>query len=193
MRGRFFPGTVAAVLALVAAAPPVPAADTYGVDPAHSAVTFKIEHVGISYVQGRFNQVSGELAIDKDDPSKSSYTLTINVESVDTNQKQRDTHLRSDSFFNAKQFPTITFKSTSVKPVKDGLEVTGELTLHGETKPISFRLSGGKETEFPKGLKRIGYWSDNLKIKRSDFGMDQMLNAIGDSVSISVSVEAVKK
>jgi polyisoprenoid-binding protein YceI len=192
MRSRYFLGAVATVLALVAAHP-VRAADSYGVDPAHSSVTFKIQHVGISYVQGRFNQVSGQFTIDKDDPSKSSYSLTINVESVDTNQKQRDTHLRSDTFFNAKQFPTITFKSTSVKPVKDGYEVTGDLTLHGETKPITFKLSGGKETEFPPKMKRIGYWTDDLKIKRSDFGMDQMLNAIGDEVSISVSVEAVKK
>jgi polyisoprenoid-binding protein YceI len=191
MGSRLFHGAVAAVLTL-AAVSSVRAADSYGVDPMHSSVSFQIEHAGISYVHGRFNQVSGEFTIDKDDPGKSSYKLTINVDSVDTNNKQRDTHLRSGDFFNVKQFPTITFKSTSVKPVDGGYEVTGDLTMHGETKEIKFKLSGGKETEFPPKVKRAGYWAD-FKIKRSDFGMNKMLEAIGDQVYIAVGVEAVKK
>ena len=191
MRSRFLSGTVATVLTL-AAIPSIRAADNYGVDPMHTSVSFKIQHAGISYVHGRFNQVSGEFTIDKDDPSKSSYNLTIKTDSVDTNNSKRDAHLRSGDFFNVKQFPTITFKSTSVKPVDGGYEVKGDLTMHGETKPITFTLSGGKETEFPPGFKRAGYWTD-LKLNRSDFGMDKMLNAIGDPVEISVGVEVVLK
>ena len=114
------------------------------------------------------------------------------VESVDTNNKQRDGHLKSADFFNAKQFPTISFKSSAFKPIEGGYEVTGDLTLHGETKPITFKLSGGKETEFPPKVKRAGFWAD-LKIKRSDFGMTKMLEAIGDSVYVSVGVEGTKK
>ncbi len=191
MRSRLLHGAVVAVLMLIPVSS-VRAADSYGVDPMHTSVSFQIQHAGISYVHGRFNQVSGEFTIDKDDPANSSYALTINVDSVDTNNKQRDTHLRSGDFFNVKQFPTITFKSTSVKPVEGGYEVTGNLTLHGETKEIKFKLSGGKETEFPPKVKRAGYWTD-IKIKRSDFGMKNMLEAIGDPVYIAVGVEAVKK
>ena len=191
MRSRFVLGAVAAVLA-VAAAPALHAADQFKVDPVHSSISFQIEHAGISYVHGRFNNVSGEFTIDKADPSKSSCSLTIKAESVDTNQKGRDQHLRGADFFNAKQFPTISFKSTSFKAVKDGFEVTGEMTMHGETKPVTFILKGGKETEFPPKTKRTGYFAD-FNIKRSDFGMNKMLEAIGDTVYVSVGIEGTQK
>jgi polyisoprenoid-binding protein YceI len=191
MRSRFILGTVAAILAL-AAVPALHAGDDFKVDPVHSSVSFQVQHAGISYVHGRFNVVSGEFTIDKTDPSKSSCALSIKAESVDTNNQQRDTHLKSADFFNVKQFPTITFKSTAFKAVEGGYEVTGDLTLHGETKAVTFKLSGGKETEFPPKVKRTGYWAD-LKINRSDFGMNKMLEAIGDTVFISVGVEGTKK
>src|SRR5262245_33853468 len=190
MRTRLFVRAVAAVL-VVSAAVSLRAADTFTVDPVHSSVSFQIEHFGISYVHGRFNEMSGEFSIDKDDPSKSSITLTIKVDSVDTNNKQRDGHLKSPDFFNAKQFPTISFKSKSLKAAKDGYEVMGDLTMHGETKEISFTLHGGKEMEM-KGQKRIGYWSE-LRLKRSDFGMKNMMGGIGDTVYVSVGVEGTKK
>jgi polyisoprenoid-binding protein YceI len=191
MRHRFLLRIAAAVVA-VAIVASLQAADTYSVDPIHSSVSFQIEHAGVSYVHGRFNEVSGEFTIDKEDPSKSSISFSIKVESVDTNNKQRDGHLRSDSFFDAKQFPTITFKSKTMKAVKDGYEVTGELKIHGETKEISFKLNGGKETKLLTKTTRTGYWAD-LTIKRSDFGMKGMLEAIGDTVYISVGVEGNKK
>jgi polyisoprenoid-binding protein YceI len=191
MHRRFQLAIVAAVFA-PAIVPALHAADTYTIDPVHSSVSFQAQHAGISYVHGRFNDVAGEFTIDKDDPSKSSVTLTIKVESVDTNNKQRDGHLRSGDFFNAKQFPTMTFKSKSFKAVEGGYEVTGDLTMHGETKAITFKLSGGKETEFPPKVQRTGYWAD-LKIKRSEFGMNKMLEAIGDTVYVSVAVEGTKK
>jgi polyisoprenoid-binding protein YceI len=184
--------TVAAVLA-VAAVASLQAADTYTVDPVHSSVSFQVQHAGISYVHGRFNEMSGEFTIDKDDPSKSSIAFTVKTDSVDTNNKQRDGHLKSPDFFNVKQFPAINFKSKSIKKGdKDSYEVTGDLTMHGETKEIKFKLSGGKETEFPPKVKRTGYWAD-LALKRSEFGMGKMLEAIGDTVYISVGVEGTKK
>jgi polyisoprenoid-binding protein YceI len=191
MGSRFFFGTVATVLAL-AVAPTLHASDDYKIDPVHSSISFQIQHAGISYVHGRFNDVSGEFTIHKADPTKSSCSLTIKVESVDTNNKGRDTHLRSADFFNVKQFPTITFKSTAFKAIKDGYEVTGDLTMHGETKSVTFKLNGGKETEFPPKVKRTGYYAD-LKVNRSDFGMNKMLEAIGATVYISVGVEGTKK
>jgi polyisoprenoid-binding protein YceI len=190
MRHRFLLRIAAAVVA-VAVVASLQAADSYSVDPVHSSVSFQIEHFGISYVHGRFNKMKGEFTIDKDDPSKSSISLTIDADSVDTNNQQRDGHLKSPDFFNVKQFPTISFKSKSLKADKDGYEVTGDLTMHGETKEISFKLNGGKQMEM-KGQKRTGYWAD-LRLKRSDFGMKNMLEGIGDTVYISVGVEGTAK
>ena len=168
------------------------AADSYQLDPMHSSVAFKIQHVGISWVQGRFDDVSGACTIDKDDPAKSSFEMAIKTASVDTNVAQRDEHLRSPDFFDAKQFPAITFKSTAVKKADDGYAVTGDFTLHGVTKSITLTLVGGKEAEFPKGTQRIGFITE-LKLKRSDYGMDKMIPAVGDEVRIFISVEVVKK
>lgn len=164
----------------------------YILDSAHTSVSFKVGHVGISWIHGRFNEVAGSFAIDKDNPGKSSFTMTIQTASVDTGIKKRDDHLRSPDFFNAKQYPTITFKSTSVKAAGEGYEVTGDFTMHGTTRPITFTLKGGKEAEFPKGMMRIGFSTD-LSLKRSDFGMDKLIPAAGDEVQISVSFEGVKK
>jgi polyisoprenoid-binding protein YceI len=179
------------LLAVVAALPA--RADEYAVDPVHSGLTFKISHIGLSQVPGRFNDFSGAFVIDPD-PAKCSFSGTIKVESVDTGNAQRDTHLRSPDFFNAKQYPTITFKSTSVKAVKDGYEVTGEFTMHGATKPVVMTLTGGHKAEFPKGVQRTGFWTTgDLVIKRSDFGMDKALDALGDEVHIAITFEGTKK
>ncbi|MFL5241698.1 MAG: YceI family protein [Gemmataceae bacterium] len=179
-----------ALLAFVAA--PVQAAD-YAVDDSHSSVTFKIGHLGISEVHGRFDDMAGSFEIDKGEPEKSSFMLTIKTESVDTNNKKRDDHLRSPDFFNVKQFPAITFKSTKVALAKDKTYVvTGDLTMHGKTKSISFNLKGGKEVEFPKGTKRVGFTTE-LTLKRSEFGMEKMAPAIGDEVQIAISIEGATK
>jgi polyisoprenoid-binding protein YceI len=177
------------VLAFVGAS--ARAADSYAVDDMHTAVTFKVSHIGLSWVYGRFNDVSGTFTIDAD-ASKSSFALTIKTESVDTGNKKRDQHLQSPDFFDVKQYPAIVFKSTSVKAIDGGLEVTGDLTLHGTTKAVTFALKGGNKAEFPKGVQRTGY-STELKLKRSDFGMDKMKEAIGDDVYIAISFEGVKK
>src|SRR5580698_6703074 len=129
-------------------------ADTYTVDPVHSSISFMISHVGISNIHGRFNAFSGKITIDQTDPTRSSFALSIPIESIDTNNVKRDQHLRAPDYFNAKQFPTMSFQSTNVKAVDGGYEVTGDLTLHGVTKPVSFTLKGGdKVVEFPKKIK----------------------------------------
>ena len=178
--------------ALLAAMVGFAAADDYLVDGTHAAVYFKVSHAGISSTYGRFNDVSGTFAFDPADLAKSKFNLTIKADSIDTGNAKRDDHLRSPDFFNVKQYPALTFKSTEVKSVKNGFQVTGDLTLHGVTKSVTFPLTGGKTTEFPKGVKRIGF-STELTIKRSDFSMDKMLEAIGDEVPISISLEGTKK
>ncbi len=167
------------------------AADTYTVDPVHSSVSFMISHAGISNIHGRFNDFSGKIAIDED-PAKSSFALTIPIESIDTNNVKRDEHLRAPDYFNAKQFPTMSFQSTKVKAIDGGYEVTGELTLHGVTKPVTLNLDGGHTVvEFPKGTKRIGLTSEFV-VKRSEFGMTVEPKALGDEVTVVVGIEAAK-
>jgi polyisoprenoid-binding protein YceI len=192
MHKRFLGSVLAVVIVTAFGAAPARAADDYAVDPAHTSVSFKISHIGLSLTHGRFNDVSGSFTLDPDDASKCSFELSIKATSVDTNNAKRDEHLRSPDFFNVKQFPSIKFKSTSVKAVKDGYEVTGDLTLHGVTNSVTCTLTGGRSAEFPKGVKRTGYSTD-LTIKRSEFKMDKMTEAIGDEVQISVSFEGTKK
>lgn len=188
--------SLAAILAALAAVTCVPssrAAESYSVDPVHSSVSFGISHAGISDIHGRFNDFSGTFVIEANDPSKSSFSLDIKVESVDTNNAKRDEHLRAPDYFNAKQFPLLSFKSTKVKATDAGYEVTGDLTLHGVTKPVTLNLKGGhKVVEFPKGTPRIGVTSA-VTIKRSDFGMTTEIGALGDEVHIIVGLEAAKK
>src|SRR5579863_4813404 len=176
---RFIP---AAVLLICGTSAGV--ADTYSVDRVHSSISFMISHVGISNIHGRFNDFSGTITIDQADPGKSSFSLSIPIESIDTNNVKRDAHLRAPDYFNAKQFPTMSFQSTNVKPVDGGYEVIGDLTLHGVTRPVSFTLKGGdKVVEFPKGTKRIGLVS-TFSIRRSDFGVNADLKSLGDEVPI---------
>jgi len=167
-------------------------ADDYVIDTAHSGVTFQISHLNLSYVHGRFDSFSGGFTLDSSDPAKSSFKLNIKTESVDTNNAQRDNHLRSPDFFNAKQFPAIAFTSTAVKPIEGGYEVTGDLTMHGETKPVTFSLKGGRTAEFPRGVPRTGF-STELMLKRSDFGVGKPMPVLGDDVQISISFEGTKK
>lgn len=168
------------------------AADTYTVDPVHSSISFMISHAGISNIHGRFNDFSGKFTIDKADPAKSSFSLSIPIESIDTNNVKRDEHLRAPDYFNAKQFPTMSFQSTKVQAVEGGYEVTGDLTMHGVTKPISLKLKGGdKVVEFPKGTQRIGIVSA-FSLLRSDFGITVEPKALGDEISIVVGIEAAK-
>ncbi len=191
MRSRLTFPALTVLLVAVATATPAPAADEYAVDAMHAGVTFKISHLGLSWVYGRFNDFTGTFTLDPD-AAKCSFNLTIKTDSIDTANKKRDDHLRSPDFFNVKQFPTITFKSTAVKEVKNGYEVTGELTLHGETRSVTFSLLGGRKAEFPKGVQRTGYSTD-LVLKRSEFGMGKFKEALSDEVYVSISFEGVKK
>jgi polyisoprenoid-binding protein YceI len=194
MHRRFAGSALFAALVCLAGSASAVRADDYNVDPVHSSISFKIAHAGISWVHGRFNELSGSFTIDPESADKCSFALEIKAESVDTNNAKRDTHLKSPDFFNVKQFPTITFKSTSVKAIKDGYEVTGDLTLHGVTRPVTFALLGGRKVELPKGVGRIGFWTD-FAIKRSDFavGDDKFKGALGDEVPISIGLEGTKK
>jgi polyisoprenoid-binding protein YceI len=190
MRARFF--SMALTTLIVVGLGRTATADDYVIDAAHSGVTFQISHLGLSWIHGRFDDFSGSFTIDSSDPTKSSFTLDIKPDSVDTNNSKRDEHLKSPDFFNVKQFPALKFTSTAVKPIEGGYEVTGDLTLHGETKPVTFSLKGGRSAEFPKGVQRTGY-STQLVIKRTDFGVGKPMPVLGDDVYVAISFEGTKK
>jgi polyisoprenoid-binding protein YceI len=177
------------VLATALLASPLRAADTYKADPVHSTVIFRINHLGTSWVYGRFDDVAGTFTVDDKTPS---FDFTVNADSVDTNNKQRDTHVKSADFFSVKEFPTITFKSTSVTSTGDKkFDVTGDLTLHGVTKSITVPLEfvGAADTKMGS---RAGYEA-HFSVKRSDYGMDKMVGMVGDDVYLTVSFEGVKQ
>ena len=167
-------------------------ADDYAIDAAHSGVSFQISHLGLSYIHGRFNEFSGKFTIDTADPAKSSFALSIKAESIDTNNAGRDKHLRSPDFFNTKQFPAISFASTSVKPIEGGYEVTGDLTMHGETKPVTFSLKGGKVIPV-QGAQKTGFSTSQIVVKRSEFGVGKPTPMLGDDVFVAISFEGTKK
>ena len=184
-------GAVLAV-AVVATSSLSQAADVYDYDLVHSSVSFKARFLDISWIHGRFNDVSGTFSLDRDDPAKSSFQLTINVDSVDTANEKRDEHLRQPDYFDTKQFPTIDFQSTKVKAVDGGYEVTGNFTMHGVTKEITFPFMGGEEVE-KMGAKRVGFATE-LRLKRSDFNFDpQAIGNIGDEAVIIIDCAGVKQ
>jgi polyisoprenoid-binding protein YceI len=163
----------------------LPAADDYSYDLVHSSVGFKARFLDISWIHGRFNDVSGKVSLDRQDPTKSTFELTIKADSVDTANAARDEHLRQPDYFDTKQFPTIDFKSTKVKATPEGYEVTGDFTLHGVTKPVTLKLLGSKEVE-AMGKKRVGFATE-LKLKRSDYNFDKgQIGAIGDEAIIII-------
>lgn len=159
-------------------------AETYKLDPAHSSALFRVKYKDVNYVFGMFLKNDATLQYDEAAPGDASIEWTINADSVFTNNKKRDDHLRSPDFFDAKQFPTVQFKSTKVEKVNDdSLRVTGDLTMHGVTKEVTtvVEITGkGKEDD---GKTRIGMFT-SFNVKRSDFGIKTMPDVISDRVHI---------
>jgi polyisoprenoid-binding protein YceI len=171
-------------------------ADEFDVDNSHTSVIFGVSHLGYSITYGRFNKVSGVFTLDPAGPEASTFQLAIDASSVDTNDAKRDDHLRGPDFFNAGEFPVISFKSTKVTPKKTDagiiLQVAGDLTMHGQTKPVTLELQKLGEGPGPGGGFRTGF-NCQTKLKRSDFGMTGMVGPIGDEVAITISFEGVRK
>lgn len=178
---------------------PATATTTWSIDPAHSAAEFKVKHMMISNVKGKFSGLSGTLTLNEGDVAKSSVQASIPIATVNTADEQRDGHLKSADFFDAEKFPNMTF--TSLKVVPDGAgenKVTGELTLHGVTKQVTFDVEGPSEPgKDPWGNTRIGL-AATAKINRKDFGL--VWNAaletggvlVGEDVTISLDVQFIK-
>jgi polyisoprenoid-binding protein YceI len=191
----------AALTAILSAATPTQAqSTTWQLDPAHSNAQFSVRHLGISNVQGEFTKVSGTVNLDDQDISKSTVTATIDAASLDTRVQHRDDDLKSDHFFDVAKYPTITFQSTKIVSTGDGTaKMTGNLTLHGITKEVTFDVTGPtKPIQVMNGTRRGA--SAATKINRQEFGMVYMTNnlpggdeMIGDAVTITLDIEMVKK
>lgn len=180
-----FAGTQRAALAAQ------PSATTpYPVDPVHSSVLFRIKHNNVSFFYGRFNDVSGSFFIDQEDASKSTMSLTVKVDSVDTGIGGRNDHLKSQQFFNATEFPEMTFKSTAFsKTGESTYTVTGDLTMRGVTKPVTVTLEDTGRGAGGRGGQVAGFEAITT-IKRSDFGMNYMVDrGLGDDVRLIVSLQ----
>lgn len=181
-----------ASLTFLLAFPFLTAADTYQIDAAHSSILFSARRLGVVDVYGRFNGVSGSITVDRDNPTAGSVEMTIKTESIDTANQRRDDHLRSPDFFNATQFPEITFRSTAVRGVGERkFEVTGDLTIHGVTRSLTTVVEQVGEGKHPRrGTELIGFQA-RFVVKRSDFGINYMQGALSDEIPILLVIHAV--
>jgi polyisoprenoid-binding protein YceI len=174
---------------------PVRAAENYMIDPAHTSIVFSVSHAKLSYTYGFFRKAAGAYILDKTNPANSRFRLTIDADSLDTNHAERDKHLRSADFFDVQRFPSIDFESTSCTAARgqDGsviYQVTGNMTIHGVTRQITLPLKMLGEGKGPFGDQRSGFLCQ-VDLKRSDFGMTNLLNMVGDSIGITVSFEGM--
>ena len=169
------------------------AADEYRIDPVHSSVLFKIKHLGISNIYGKFADFRGALKIDQENPTKNSIEAYVPAQSIDTHTPNRDNHLRSPDFLDARKFSNVSFRSNSWKKIdKDIFEVAGDLTLLGITRPLKVKLVQTGSGNDPWGGYRIGF-ETSFSIKRNDFKMGKMQKTVGGTIYITVSIEAVRK
>jgi polyisoprenoid-binding protein YceI len=162
-------------------------AATYEIDPAHTFVVFEATHLGIGKAYGMFRKTTGSY-----DPDAGKLDVTIDANSVYSANKKRDDHLRGPDFFNAKQFPTITFKSTEVKTAGDQIKIMGNLTMKGTTKPVELVMKKVGEGKDPWGNFRTGY-EGSLTVNRMDFGIDYMPEGLSKDITLRLAVEGIRQ
>jgi len=187
---------IAPVVALLWAVPALALASTWNLDPAHTHTSFTVRHLVISNVRGEFRKTSGVVTLDDGDITRSKVEATIEIASLDSREPKRDEDLRSANFLDAAKYPTLTFKSTKVERAGDKLKVTGDLTIHGVTRPVTLDVVVTPEIKDPWGNQRRGF-SASGKINRRDFGVSwskavEAGPVVGDEVSIEIEAEAVK-
>lgn len=163
------------------------------IDPVHSTVIFRIKHMNASYTWGRFNDIAGTFTLDAANPSACACDITVQAGSVDTNNEKRDTHLTGPDFLDAKQFPVITLKGKGAKAKDPNTwELSGELTLHGVTKPVTLTVERTGQGQNQKKEPLEGY-ECRFTIKRSDYGITYGMQGVGDEVDLFVAIEATVK
>jgi polyisoprenoid-binding protein YceI len=175
-------------------------ASEWKIDPSHSAAQFSVKHMMVSTVRGQFQKMTGTVNLDDQDATKSAVDITIDASSIDTREPKRDGHLKSPDFFDVAKFPTITFKSTKIeKTGADKFKVTGDLTMHGQTHPVTLNVEGpGPATKSPWGAPVRGVTATG-KLSRKDWGLtwNKALEAggvlVGDEVTLQIDAELQPK
>jgi polyisoprenoid-binding protein YceI len=168
---------------------------TWSIDPAHSSVTFEVVHMAVSHVHGAFGNVKGTVTLNEKDITKSSVTATIDTTTVSTGVAQRDTHLKTDAFFNIAKYPTMSFQSTSLTNSGGKLRLIGDLTIDGVTRSVTLDLDGPTPPQKNMQGKTISGFSASGTIKRSDYGFGAKFPPplISDDVKFTVDVEIDKQ
>jgi len=174
------------------------ATGTWAIDPTHTAIGFSVRHAMVSKVRGGFNEFAGSVVIDGANLAASTAELTIQAGSIDTKNADRDGHLVSADFLNVEAFPTLTFTSTAVAIAGADVTITGDLTIHGVTRPVTVEFEYIGTSLDPFGFTRVGF-EGKAKISRKDFGL--VWNAaletggvlVGDEITLVLDVEAVKQ
>lgn len=170
-------------------------ADDYQLDikGMHSFIQFRVQHLGYSWLYGRFNDFDGQFSYDEKAPEKATVNVTIKTTSIDSNHAERDKHLRGEDFLNVNKFPEAAFKSTAYKPAGDGKgTLEGELTLHGVTKPVSLDVEEVGAGKDPWGGYRRGFIG-TTKFALADFGIDYDLGPASKEVELTLAVEGIKQ
>ncbi|MFI5403439.1 MAG: YceI family protein [Planctomycetota bacterium] len=191
----FLVGVLGVVVFLASPSASLPETETYAVDAVHSSVIFRINHAGVSNFYGRFNAIDGTFTVTEG--GTGSVSITIPVDSVDTANEKRDGHLKSPDFFNAEQFPDITFKSEALKNTGGSkYEAKGTLTMHGVSKEVTVALEriGTKDLGEKFGGTRTGF-DGTVTFKRSDFGMKYGIDMgmLGDEIKLFLGIEGIRK
>lgn len=177
-------------LALVSTLASAASAQDWIVDATHSSVLFRIKHLETSYAWGRFNDVAGKIELTSGNPS---VNVAVKADTIDTGNPKRDQHLKSPDFFNVKQFPTIGFIGTRVKSTGENTyQVEGTLTMHGVSRPLTVEIERTGTGKNQQGAK-IGGFTTTFNIKRSEFGMNFLLEGLSDDVMLVVSLECAAK
>lgn len=186
--------------ALAATMSSVAFASNWEVDPGHSSASFSVRHMMVSNVRGTMGDVSGKVDLNDKDITKSSVDVSIDVKGIDTKNKDRDKHLRGKEFFDVERFPTMTFKSTKIeKGVGEKLKISGDLTMHGVTKAVTFDAEVAAQVANPFTKAPTRGVSATATINRKDFGL--MWNApietggfmVADEVNVTIEAELLKK
>jgi polyisoprenoid-binding protein YceI len=173
----------------------LPAAGTWSIDPSHTSVGFSVRHLGLSKVRGRFSSFTGDVVV-AEDPAQSSVQVAVDVTSIDTRDEKRDEHLRTNDFFSATEFPTMTFASTSVSGSGPTWQVTGDLTIRGVTRQVTLDTTFEGTASDPWGGSRAAFTA-TTEVDREQFGMtwNAALESggvlVGKKVKIEIEAEAV--
>lgn len=169
-------------------------AERYSFDKAHTQILFFVDHLGFSMSQGEFHDYDGYFTFDRSQPENSEINVSIQTASIDMDDEKWDAHMKNEDFFDVENHPTMTFKSTGIEVTgEDKALITGDLTMLGVTKPVVLDVTHNKSGPHPFSGKYVAGFSATTTIKRSEFGMEYGLPAVGDEVEVRLEVEGIRE